>query len=41
MEEKGVGKEVEVGNGRDRNENWKKKGTENVNEGARKQKRKG
>ena len=35
MEEKGVGKEVEVGNGTDRNENWKKEGTENVNEGAR------
>ena len=34
-EEKGVGKEVEVGNERDRNENWKKKGAENVNEGAR------
>ena len=28
-------KEVEVGNGRDRNEIWKKKGAENVNEGAR------
>ena len=35
MQEKGVGKEAEVGNGRDTNVNWKKKRTENVNEGAR------
>ena len=34
MEEKEVGKEVKVGNGREKNENWKKKGAENVNEGA-------
>ena len=34
MEEKGVGKEVEVGNGRERMRTGRKR-TENVNEGAR------